>query len=304
MDRGGWFIGQDRISTSESEHSSTHSNVSKRCMTANLTGMLQADRPDAEKKPVPIRPPSPRVSLPIDPVLRRTASCEPLPKPIIHQRSRSLPPTSEKKKRCRHVGVRFVDSLGLDLEDIRLFQTGETPIVPHHVIFRLLMAAEMADEEHLEISLPYLKPFFDQQPGDHPEFLNRLHVQKVCLERVLCGELGVTGITQVLNVDFKKDVTVRYSFTQWKSCTETRASWVSTITKTWRGGQLNCDVFHFHLPVPPFLMQGAVIEFAIKYKVCGAEYWDNNHGQNYKLVFHNYKLTVPKGCEDSMVHFI
>lgn len=121
----------------------------------------------------------------------------------------------------------------------------------------------------------------------------------------MCFELGVIGITQVVNLDFVKDVTVRYSFTEWKSCTETKASWVSTITKSWDGeGQLSCDTFRFHLPVPPFLQPGAVLEFAIQYKVCGAEYWDNNDGKNYKLVCHNYKLTVPKECEDSMVHFI
>uniref|UniRef100_A0A3B4YXG4 Protein phosphatase 1, regulatory subunit 3Da n=1 Tax=Seriola lalandi dorsalis TaxID=1841481 RepID=A0A3B4YXG4_SERLL len=258
------------------------------------------------KKPIPIRPPSSRVSPLRNKEYHRSLSCEPTPKPIIRQRSHSLPSTTQKKKQCRNVGVRFVDSLGLDLEDIRLFKSGEDPFVPHHVTFRLLMGAELADGRHLEISLPYMKPFFSQQPGDQPGFLHRLREQKVCLERVLCFELGVIGITQVINLDFEKDVTARYSFTEWKSCTETKASWVSTITKTWEGGggELSCDTFRFHLPVPPFLQPGAELEFAIQYKVCGAEYWDNNDGENYKLVCHNYKLTVPKECEDSMVHFI
>lgn len=305
MDRG-WFIGHERIPPSKEEPPSAYSSVSKPCMTINLTEMLRADTPSAAKKPVPIRPPSPRVPPPREQELHRSLSCEPTPKPIIRQRSHSLPPATEKKKQCRHVGVRFVDSLGLDLEDIKLFKSGEDPFVPHHVAFRLLMGAELADGRHLEISLPYLKPVFAQQPGDHHEFLHRLHKQKVCLERVLCFELGVIGITQVLNLDFEKEVIARYSFTEWKSCTETKASWVSTITKTWEGegGQLSCDTFRFHLPVPPFLQPGAVLQFAIQYKVCGAEYWDNNEGENYKLVCHNYKLTVPKECEDSMVHFI
>lgn len=268
--------------------------------------MLQADKPNVVKKPIPIRPPKPRASVPSRQELRRSFSCEPAPKPIIRQRSHSLPPATEKKKQCRHVGVRFVDSLGLDLEDIKHFRSGEDPFVPHHVTFRLLMGAELADKRHMEISLPYLKPAFAQQPGDQPEFLHRLHEQKVCLERVFCFELGVVGITQVLNLDFKKDITARYSFTEWKSSTETKASWVSTITKTWEGegGQISYDTFRFHLPVPPFLLPGAVLEFAIQYKVCGAEYWDNNEGKNYKLVCHNYKFIVPKECEESMVHFI
>ncbi|XP_042348232.1 protein phosphatase 1, regulatory subunit 3Da [Plectropomus leopardus] len=304
MDKG-WFIGHERIPPSKEGPSTSSSSVSRPCMTINLTEMLRADKPNTVKKPIPIRPPSPRVSQPKVPEFHRSRSCEPIPKPIIRQRSHSLPSATQKKQ-CRHVGVRFVDSLGLDLEDIKIFKSGEDPFVPHHVSFRLLMGAELADGEHLEISLPYLKPVFDQQPGDQQGFLHRLYTQKVCLERVLCFELGVIGITQVVNLGFEKDVTARYSFTEWKSCSETKASWMSTITKTWEGGrgEFSCDTFRFHLPVPPFLQPGAMLQFAIQYKVCGAEYWDNNDEQNYKLVCHNYKLTVPKECEDSMVHFI
>ncbi|XP_054465787.1 protein phosphatase 1, regulatory subunit 3Da [Anoplopoma fimbria] len=304
MDKG-WFIGHERIPPPKEETSSSYSRVSRPCITINLTEMLQADKPSALKKPIPIRPPSPRVSQQRAQEFHRSLSCEPTPKPIIRQRSRSLPSATEKKKQCRNVGVRFVDSLGLDLEDIKIFKSGEDPFVPHHVVFRLLMGAEMADGKHLEISLPYMRPVFAQQPGDQPGFLHHLYEQKVCLERVLCFELGVIGITQVLNLDFEKDVIARYSFTDWKSCTETKASWVSTINKTREGGegQLSYDTFRFHLPVPPFLQPEAVLQFAIQYKVGGTEYWDNNDGENYKLVCHNYKLTVPKECEDSMVHF-
>lgn len=283
---------------------SSCSNASRSCITINLSEMLRADKPSAQKKPVPIRPPSPRVSLPKQ-QSQYSLSCEPPPKPIIRQRSHSLPSATQKKKQCRNVGVRFVDSLGLDLEDVKIFKSGEDPFVPQHVTFRLLMGAEMADARHLEISLPYLQPAFAQQPGDHPGFLHRLREQKVCLERVLCFDLGVIGITQVLNLDFEKDVIARYSFTGWKTCTEVKASWVSNVTKSWEGGmgQISCDTFRFHLPVPPFLQPEAVLEFAIQYKVCGAEYWDNNDGKNYKLVCQNYKLSVPKECEGSMVHF-
>lgn len=296
MDKG-WFIGLERIPPAQFEQR-------RSCVTINLTEMLRADKPNVQKKPVPIRPPSPRVSFPKQ-QFHRSLSCEPMPKPIIRQRSHSLPSATDKKKQCRSVGVRFVDSLGLDLEDVKIFKSGEDPLVPHHVTFRLLMSAEMADGRHMEISLPYLKPAFAQQPGDHPGFLHRLREQKVCLERVLCFELGVIGITQVLNLDFEKDVTARYSFTGWKSCAEAKASWVSSITKNCEGrmGQISCDTFRFHLPVPPFLQPEAVLEFAIQYKVCGAEYWDNNDGKNYKLICKNYKLSVPKECEDSMVHF-
>ncbi|KAM4571266.1 protein phosphatase 1, regulatory subunit 3Da [Fundulus diaphanus] len=310
MDRG-WSIGHERMLPSKAQQPlSSCSSVSRPCLTINVTEMLRADKPNAVRKPVPIRPPSPRVTRPKEQNSHRFLTCEPTPKPIIRQRSRSLPSaTQNKKKQSRGLGVRFVDSLGLDLEDVRVFKSGEDPFVPQHVTFRLLMGAEMTDERHLEINLPYLKPVFAQQPGDQPGFLQRLSEQKVCLERVLCFELGVIGITQVLNLDFEKEVAVRYSFTEWKGSAETMASWVSTVTKTWdgeegRGQEFSCDTFRFHLPVPPSLRPGTQLEFAIQYRVCGVEYWDNNNGTNYKLVCQNYKLTVPKECEDSMVHFI
>ncbi|XP_061832457.1 protein phosphatase 1, regulatory subunit 3Da [Nerophis lumbriciformis] len=301
-----WFIGQEKISLTNSDPETTLSSscriFSNPCVTINLTDMLRGVKSDSEKRPIPIRPPGPRGSAPKHQELH-TSSYEPMPKSII-RRSQSLPPVTEEKRPCRQVGVRFTDSLGLDLENIKLFDSREEPSVPYHVSFRLLMGAELADGKHLEISLPYLKPLFDHQPGDHPSYVRHLFKRKVRLERVLCLEFGVIGIVQVLNLDFKKDVKARYSFTEWKSCAEVKASWVSTTSKICEGeGQLCCDVFQFHLPVPPFLQPGAVLEFAIQYKVCGAEYWDNNGGQNYKLVCHNYKHTVPKECEDSMVHF-
>ncbi|CAL8323902.1 unnamed protein product [Merluccius merluccius] len=303
---GGWCIGNTRIPHSKSEGSFSN-GPSTPCTTVNLSEILRANEAEPERKLTPIRPPGPRVSPPKEEQqeLNRGLSCEPVPRPIIQRRSKSLPSPQERKKRANNVRVRFADSLGLDLEDVKLFKTGEDPFIPQHVSFRLLMGAELTDDSHLEISLPYMKPVFCQQPGDQPEFIHRLHRQKVCLERVLCFELGVIGITQVLNLHFDKEVSVRYSFTEWKSHTETKATWVTSVTRpSDGGGHLSVDTFRFHLPVPPFLQPGAVLEFAVRYSVCGVDHWDNNNGQNYKLVCHNYKLTVPKECEDSMVHFI
>ena len=304
MDRG-WCIGNIRIPRSEDV---SFIKAPTSCTTINLSDMLSAAEREPERKLIPIRPPAPRVPPPKkQQELNRGLSCEPAPRPIIQRRSKSLPSPQERKKNFRNVRVRFADSLGLDLEDVKLFKTGEDPFIPQHVTFRLLMGAELTDGTHLEISLPYLKPVFSQQPGDQPEFLHRLHRQKVCLERVLCFELGVIGITQVLNVHPDKEVGVRYSFTEWKSHTETKASWVQSATRPGDGGGrdgLSVDTFRFHLPVPPFLLPGAVLEFAVRYTVCGLEHWDNNDGQNYKLVCHNYKLSVPKECEDSLVHFL
>ncbi|XP_007234713.1 protein phosphatase 1, regulatory subunit 3Da isoform X2 [Astyanax mexicanus] len=278
------------------------SNVSKQ--TSPLTFRAQPwSKPEEERKPVRIRPPSPSAPQPRS--TGRSLSCEPPPKPIIHRRAQSLPSPSEQRRFTRRTGVRFVDSLGMDLENVKVFKSGEDPFVPEHVLFRLLMNAELAASKGLEISLPYLKPVFSEQPGDSANFLERLFRQKVCLERVLCYEPGIIGIVQVLNLAFEKEVYVRYSFTNWKSCSETKANWVGNKYMEGLSDGCSCDSFRFHLPVPPFLLHpGAVLEFAVRYKVLDAQFWDNNDGQNYKLVCQSYNLPVPKEIEDSMIHFI
>lgn len=275
------------------------SGDSKKSTTLNLQ-LMPFSKTDGEKRPVKIRPPSPRTSPRQS--AGRSLSCEPPTKSIIQRRSQSLPSPSERRRMSRRATVRFVDSLGLDLENVKVFKSGEDPFVPEHVLFRLLMNAELTSSKRLEIALPYLQPMFPVQPGDTSNFVERLCCQKVSLERVLCYEPGIIGIVQVVNLAYEKEVTVRYSFTNWKSCTEIKAYWV--VSKSISDGTC-CDTFRFHLPVPPFILHpGALLEFAICYKVMGTQFWDNNDGQNYKLTCQSYNMPVPKECEDSMIHFI
>lgn len=256
--------------------------------------------PAPQKKPVAIRPPS-NLPPPKEWVTCQSSSCEPEPKAIIRKRSRSVCSSPDQKTR-RDSQVRFVDCLGLELESVRFFKASEDPTVPVHVISKLLASSELAYGKNLELSLPYFQPFFPENMAAQPDFLHRLCCQCVCLEQVSCSELGISGTVQVLNLAFEKDVTLRYSFTDWKSSAESKACWVSTIHRS--GADPESDVFHFYLPVPPFILKpGAKLEFAICFQVSRVEYWDNYDGFNYKLACNSYKLTVPKECEDSMVHF-
>ncbi|XP_026204862.1 protein phosphatase 1 regulatory subunit 3D [Anabas testudineus] len=260
-------------------------------------------KPQPPKAPVRIRPPSPRTLTVKEPDLKHSLSTEPPTKTIMRRRAKSLSSFAERKKELRGPQVRFVDSLGLELEDVKVFRVQDHPLIPQHVLFRLLMSSELAFGKSAELSLPYFKPCFPENMGAQPDFLKRLCTQNVCLEQVLCSEQGITGTVQVLNLAFEKEVTMHYSFTNWRTHTDTRASWVSSGYR----GDCNApdtDIFRFRLPVPPFILQpGAVLEFAICYCVEGSDYWDNNSGNNYKLSCHNYKVTVPRECEDSMLHF-
>ncbi|XP_034761718.2 protein phosphatase 1 regulatory subunit 3D-like, partial [Acipenser ruthenus] len=228
--------------------------------------------------------------------------CEPQPRPIIRRRERNRGASREGRSQR----VRFVDSLGLELAEVKVFRAGEDPTVPLHVLTRLMLSSELASGRDLVIPIPYLEPDFPPEQGKREDFLERLARQRVCLGRVSCSEMGITGLAWVQNLSFRKEVSVRYSFTAWKSSSDTKACWDSSEGGEGAAGRgPDRDVFRFCLPVPPFILQpGASLEFAIRYRVLGAEFWDNNNGRNYSLTCHSYKLTVPKECEDSWIHFI
>ncbi|EHH19550.1 Protein phosphatase 1 regulatory subunit 6, partial [Macaca mulatta] len=132
-------------------------------------------------------------------------------------------------------------------------------------------------------------------------FGERLQRQLVCLERVTCSDLGISGTVRVCNVAFEKQVAVRYTFSGWRSTHEAVARWRGPA-----GPEGKEDVFTFGFPVPPFLLElGSRVHFAVRYRVAGAEYWDNNDCRDYSLTCRNHALHMPRGeCEESWIHFI
>ncbi|XP_051489078.1 protein phosphatase 1 regulatory subunit 3D [Apus apus] len=241
-------------------------------------------------------------------------SCDPALRPIIRRRARSLPTSPERRKRaavqCQVPGcqsrmnrVRFADAFGLELTKVKVFQTGEDPSIPLHVLSRLSINSDLwYSSWDLEYTMQCLVPDF-QQPADCIDFSSRLQEQQVCLERVTSSDLGLNGTIQVRNVAFEKQVSVRYTFNQWKSLHEVCARWQSSIPE--KNGQDQVDVFTFFLPVPPFLLQlCSVVQFAARYQVNGREYWDNNRGKNYSLTCWAHPLKMPRECEESWIHFI
>lgn len=244
----------------------------------------------------------------------RPAGCAPRLRPIIQRRARSLPSSPERRAQAagapssacrpdcgRQQRVRFADALGLELAQVRVFHAGDDPAVPLHVLSRLALDADLCcSSQELEFTLQCLVPDF-APPVEAAGFAERLARQLVCLERVTCSDLGVSGTVRVRNVAFEKQVAVRYTFSGWRSAHEAAARWRSSAGA---GGAE--DVFAFGFPVPPFLLAlGSRVHFALRYRVGGAEYWDNNHGQDYSLTCRGHALHMPRGeCEESWIHFI
>ncbi|XP_067324317.1 protein phosphatase 1 regulatory subunit 3D [Anolis sagrei] len=242
------------------------------------------------------------------------ASCDPHLRPIMRRRARSLPSSPERRRSmtapCRVPGcntgrnrVRFADALGLELAEVKVFQAGEDPSIPLHVLSRLSINSDLCCSRlDLEFTMQCLVPDF-RQPADCEEFLSRLQQQKVCLERVTSSDLGLNGTIRVINLAFEKQVAVRYTFNHWRGQHEVAARWHSSLPG--KDGQDQVDVFTFFLPLPPFLLQlSSVVEFAVFFRVSGQEYWDNNQGKNYSLTCRNHPLKMPRECEESWIHFI
>ncbi|XP_075384477.1 protein phosphatase 1 regulatory subunit 3D [Tenrec ecaudatus] len=239
------------------------------------------------------------------------SGCEPRLRPIMVRRARSLPSSPERRQQgagpqcrsgcSRQHRVRFADALGLELAQVKVFHAGDEPAVPLHVLSRLALDADRCcGDPELEFTLQCLVPDF-QPPVEAPDFEERLERQLVCLERVTCSDLGLCGTVRVRNVAFEKQVAVRYTFSGWRSTQEATARWRGPADE-----EGTADVFAFSLHVPPFLLAlGARVHFALRYRVAGAEHWDNHDGHDYSLTCRSHALHMPRGeCEESWIHFI
>ncbi|XP_068380186.1 protein phosphatase 1 regulatory subunit 3D [Eschrichtius robustus] len=266
----------------------------------------------AARESRPCRPPGSPGSAPPPPPA--PSGCYPRLRPIILRRARSLPSSPERRHKgagapgaaCRpgcsqQHRVRFADALGLELAQVKVFNAGDNPSVPLHVLSRLAINSDLCcSSQDLEFTLQCLVPDFPP-PVEAPDFGERLGRQLVCLERVTCSDLGISGTARVRNLAFEKQVAVRYTFSDWRSAHEAAARWRGPA-----GTEGAEDVFAFGFPVPPFLLElGSHVHFALRYRVAGAEYWDNNDGRDYSLTCRNHALHMPRGeCEESWIHFI
>lgn len=107
--------------------------------------------------------------------------------------------------------------------------------------------------------------------------------QKVSLEYVSFQDNSLFGSIIVNNVAFEKQVSIRYTFNQWKTSSDLSATYVPGSTA--QDG--STDRFSFSLVLPVDLSaKGSQfqMQFAICYKASSTEYWDSNNGSNYVVV--------------------
>ncbi|XP_034618147.1 protein phosphatase 1 regulatory subunit 3G [Trachemys scripta elegans] len=183
--------------------------------------------------------------------------------------------------------VQFADALGLNLASVKHFSAAEDPQVPPAVLSRLRRLPREEFSAALGLGCralpppPALQLVPDFQPAGEVAATERLRRERVCLERLgrPAAALDVRGTVRVLSCPGPKEVTVRYTFNEWRSFLDAAAQPLAGP----EGSDPPTERFHFSLCTPPGLLEGSAVHFAVCYRSQQGEYWDNNGGSNYTL---------------------
>ncbi len=128
------------------------------------------------------------------------------------------------------------------------------------------------------------------QPVTLPDYHQKLSSNKVGLENVVMREFSVYGTIVVMNLDFQKNVFVRYTTDAWQTNFDAKGVHLpgSSTGRT--------DTFSFEIPVSGTGSEHN-IEFCVGYETPSDSFWDNNNGQNYRILFHRKRSESAKKDE-------
>ncbi|XP_043565474.1 protein phosphatase 1 regulatory subunit 3A [Chiloscyllium plagiosum] len=188
---------------------------------------------------------------------RRSSSSDEGPEP---------PPTPNRK-------VSFADAFGLELVSVREFDKWDLPTGT--------LGGELPGDR-LPLEECLLLPLFEL-PFSPDDLMQKLYTQKVELESTEFppGTTCMKGLIRVLNISYAKLVYIRMTLNHWESYYDILADYVADSCD----GATDQFIFKISL-VPPYLKDGAKIEFAIRYETPGAVYWANNDHKNYVVLCH------------------
>uniref|UniRef100_A0A8P4FYH1 CBM21 domain-containing protein n=1 Tax=Dicentrarchus labrax TaxID=13489 RepID=A0A8P4FYH1_DICLA len=161
----------------------------------------------------------------------------------------------KKKKKS----VVFADSRGLALTAIHVFDETEDPLaeLQFHLteIEVATVGLHLGDSEEAPDWGPGLVLDFIQPGSDYLDLRNRLKAQQVCLETCSLQERLLSGTVQDVPCLFLNNIY----------------------------GRPDTDTFSFSILVPEVLGPSNTVEFCIQYQTQDHTFWDNNHGNNYRL---------------------
>ncbi|XP_062375788.1 protein phosphatase 1, regulatory subunit 3Ca [Sardina pilchardus] len=191
-------------------------------------------------------------------------------------------PKAKDKKR-----VVFADSKGMSLTAVHLFSKSEdkeasAALTAPSELSQLqfdLTALESATAALRVSPSPGLALDFPQPSADYLDFRGRLLRNGVCLENCTLQERLLTGTVKVRNLAFHKSVQVRITFDSWRSFADTPCTFMNNVY-----GCQDTDIFSFAIELPSDVAPSDRVEFCICYRPADQLFWDNNDGNNYRLV--------------------
>lgn len=193
--------------------------------------------------------------------------------------------------------VRFADSLGLKFEYVKFYQD-DVPVVPKSAFKHLKVPSSLILQRFYGVS-PCIHDIYSEaqkctlvpeflQPCVSSGFCGRVRSQGVCLENCTvssgAGNLSFTCVIRVLNIAFEKEVIVRHTLTEWQTSIDSMASYLPNSCEGWSDKFSVTISIRSHAPGGS-LQIGQRVLFAIKYVVNQQEFWDNNMGLNYSLIY-------------------
>ncbi|KAJ2343762.1 hypothetical protein GGF43_005622, partial [Coemansia sp. RSA 2618] len=218
-------------------------------------------------------------------------------RPCLRRRSATTTATPVNERSASPLGMRtprFVH-FGADLEYVRWFLKGQSP------------RAAREDAE-----LEYCSASEDERQGRSQPSAERASTVRLTALRRPAPSFAVfeespvvfeqaeladnrrssatlRGTVKVHNIAFEKQVSVRYSFDQWRTAGEVTAEFSRTLADR-QGARPGVDRFAFRLALPAAFLAAlpGTVALCVRYRVAGAEHWDNNAGSNY-----SFKLAQP-----------
>ncbi|NWX29841.1 PPR3C phosphatase, partial [Notiomystis cincta] len=190
--------------------------------------------------------------------------------------------------------VVFADSKGLSLTVIHTFSEFQEPPawdLPFDLlgIEDITSNLKLHEEKNLILGFP-------QPSADYLDFRNLLQKNLVCLESCILQEKVLSGTVKVKNTSFEKKVQVRITFDTWKTYKDVECVYMNNVYSDFEN-----DTFSFTIDFPPVISSEEKIEFCISYQSGEHTFWDNNEGQNYKIVHTEWKpdgVQIPSAKEE------
>lgn len=139
-----------------------------------------------------------------------------------------------------------------------------------------LLNSKIENDQSIELVSPW-QVTFPQPASDYLAFRQKLDQENVSLENVIVkeSEQCLVGTIKVRNLAYDKEVVVRVSNDSWKTHEDVHCTYVEQPGSP---ALILYDTFRFRLTLP---LKSNVIEFCVRYRTDGKEYWDNNEEKNF-----------------------